>query len=359
MAEFQAYSCDAITGAVIDRVPFSAFAYSRMLSAGDSGSSIAVPIDGTLTKTELRHLFQHLSRMIVLERDGVVEYMGRVQTRGYARGASFLQIGLSDIWTWLARRGGWDHSVANVEKWSTTETGNLAAQAAAAIVRGRDIGPVLPAMGLPLTLPGGGAGPSVTRKYFGYHLDTVGDVIADLLDEGLDIYFKPRWITSGDADWLYQAGQGWNSGVTREFYVTAEQSDVVAFSESSDAARVTNNARYIGEGSEQDMLVRSERNTASPYPLMDRITQAKNVSNVAQLSALAAQDLSIYGDPTFQWSFQVSGDSPVDVGDKVRLHFDGDPWIADGWHERRVVNVAASIPGPDVKTISVQATGGA
>lgn len=358
MAELQAYSCDAITGAVIDRIPFSAFQCERLLSAGGAGSA-TVPLDGTFTKIELRHLFQHLSRALVLERDGVVEYMGRIKTRGYRRGVSQLSLGLEDAWSWLARRGGWDHSAPNVELWKTTVTGNLGVQAAEAIIRGRDVGPVLPDMAMPITLPGGYPGPSVTRPYFGYHLETVGDVLSDLMAEGLDIYFKPRWIGSGDADWLFQAGPGWSSGATHEFYVTAEQSDVVAFSEEGDASRVTNNARYVGEGSEVDMLVRSARNTDSPYPLVDRITQAKNVSSVDQLNAMAVQDLTTYGEPTFQWEFTVSADSPVDVGDTVRLHFDGDPWIADGWHPRRVVKVASSLPGPDVKTISVQSTGGA
>ena len=34
MAELQAYSCDAITGAVVDRIPMSAFEYARMPELG-------------------------------------------------------------------------------------------------------------------------------------------------------------------------------------------------------------------------------------------------------------------------------------------------------------------------------------
>lgn len=358
MAELQAYSADAITGAVIDRIPFSAFSAARMLSAGAEGSA-TVPLDGTFSKSALKSLLQPLSRMLVLERDGVVEYMGTIaHPPRYVRGQSMVSVQLEDVWARFARRGGWDHSAPNVEKWSTTVTGNLTSQAVAAIVRGRDVGPVLPAMALPITLTGG-AGPSVTRKYFGYSLETVGDTLSDLMAEGLDIYFKPRWITNGDSDWLFQAGNGWSSGVTHEFFVTADASEVVGFSESGDASRVTNNARYVGEGSEQDMLVRSDRNVGSPYPLLDRITPAKNISDVDQLAALADQDLVSYADPTMQWQFSVVGDHPVDVGDTARLHFDGDPWVDDGWHTRRVVKVALDIPGPDTKTITLQPTGGA
>lgn len=358
MAEWQAYSCDAITGVQIDRIPLSAWSYSRLLSAGGSGS-VNVPLDGSFSRAQLKDLLQPLSRMITIERDGVVEYMGFVaHPPKYVRGQGAVSVQLEDLWSLFARRGAWDHGALNVEKWKATVSGSLAFQAAQAVVRGRDSGPPFPQMGMPVTLPGFG-GPSVSRTYFGYNIEVVDDVLSDLLAEGLDIYFRPRWITSGDADWLMEAGPAWSSGVTREFFVTADRSDVTGFSETGNASLVTNNARYVGEGSEQDMLVRSQRNTASPYPLLDRTTQVKHISDVGQLSALAGQDLVTYGAPTLQWEFSVLGDSPVDVGDTVRLHFDGDPWIDDGWHTRRVVGVSATMPGPDVKSISVQPVGGA
>lgn len=358
MAVFQAYSCDAITGEVVDRVPVAAFDYARLLSASGDGSA-TVPFDGTFSKAQLKALLQPLSRMLVLERDGTVEYMGRIaHPASYTRGQSSVSVQLEDLWGQLARRGGWDHSAPNVEKWKTTVTGSLRDQAVAVIRRGRDVGPAAPDMSLPVTLMGLEGG-TITRTYFGYHLEMVGDVISDLLDEGLDIYYKPRWRSTGQADWLMQAGPAWRSGITHEFYATAERSEVTGFSESGDASRVTNNARYVGEGSEVDMLVRSDRNVASTLPLLDRITQAKNIADVAQLSALAAQDLVTYGSPTMQWQMSVIGDHPVDVGDTVRIHFDGDPWIEDGWHTRTVVKVSASLPGPDVKTLALQPTGGA
>lgn len=357
MVELQAYSADALTGAQIDRIPVSAFSYSRLLSAGGEGSA-TIPLDGTFTNAQLDDLLREWSRIIVLERDGVVEYMGYVLGESYTRGQASTTVKLGDLWSLFKRRGAWDHGAPHVEAWETTVTGNLAYQGTQAILRGRS-GPPLPSLAMPVTLPGTHPGPSVTRTYYGYNVEMVADVLSDLLAEGLDIYLKPRWIGNGDTDWLYQGGPAWTSGVTHEFYVTASASDVVGFSSESDALRVTNNARYIGEGSEVDMLVRSQRDTASPYPLLDRATQVKHISDVGQLSALAGQDLITYGTPTKQWNFSVLADHPVDVGDTVRLHFDGDPRIPDGWHTRRVVKVSASVPGPDVKTIGVQPTGGA
>ncbi|MBT2485818.1 MULTISPECIES: hypothetical protein [unclassified Microbacterium] len=357
MAELQAYSCESISGAVLDRIPTSAWSYNRLLSAGGDGS-ITIPLDGTFTRAQLDNLTMEWARLIVLERNGVVEFIGYPLGEKYVRGQGHITLELQDVWKLLDRRGGWNHSAPNVEDWSITLEASLAAIGAGVINRAR-LGPELPAMGYPVTLDGNYPGPTVTRSLYGYNVETAGDIFSDLMAEGLDVYFKPRWHGGGQADWLYRSGPAWSSGVTHEFFVTAEASTVVGFSASSDALRVTNNARYLGEGSEQDMLVRSERNMASPYPLLDRATSAKHVNNPAQLSAMAANDLVMYSGPTRQWDFTIDADIPVDVGDAVRLHFDGDPWIADGWHQRRVVKVSARVPGPDVKTIGVQPTGGA
>lgn len=349
----QAYSCDAITGAIVDEVPVSAFTWARLLSARGDGAA-TIPIDGTFSKAALRDLLLHWGRILRLDRDGKTEYGGYITGRPYQRGASSIGVSLVDIWTLFGRRGAWDHTAPNVEQWKQTVTGSLAHQAAQAILRGRT-GPSLPPMGMPVTLPGFG-GTAVTRTYYGYNVETVEDVLSDLLAEGLDIYFEPRNVTNGDFDWIMRAGPAWVSGVQREFHVTADDA-ITAFSESSDALRVTNNARYVGEGSEVDMLVRSDRNVASPYPLLDRVTDKKNISNVDQLAALADQDLITFAHPTLQWEFKVTADTPIDVGDVVRLWFDGDPWIADGYHDRRVVKISGDLS--EQKTVAVQPTGGA
>jgi len=349
----QAFSCDAITGAIVDEVPVSAFTWARLLSARGDGSA-TIPIDGTFSKAALSDLLLHWGRILRLDRDGQTVYGGYITGRPYQRGRSSIGVDLADLWTLLGRRGAWDHNAPNVELWKQTVTGSLAHHAAQAILRGRT-GPTLPAMGMPVTVPGFG-GTAVTRTYYGYNVETVEDVLADLLDEGLDIYFEPRNIANGDFDWIMRAGPAWTSGVQREFHVTADDA-ITGFSENSDALRVTNNARYVGEGSEVDMLVRSQRNTASPYPLLDRVTDKKNISNVSQLTALAYQDLATFAQPTFQWEFTVTANTPIDVGDVVRLWFDGDPWIADGYHDRRVVKISGDLS--EQKKIAVQPTGGA
>ncbi|WEK60498.1 MAG: hypothetical protein P0Y60_14450 [Candidatus Microbacterium colombiense] len=356
MAKLQAYVCNALTGQRLDTIPMSEYTYERLLSAGDAGSSITIPLDSSFGPAALRSLIEPWARMIAVERDEVLEYMGYSMGHSkYQRGQSKLPLKLVDLWSLLGRRGGWNHDAPNLEKWKVTYNATIPALAESVLRRGRT-GPALPSMAFPLTLPGGYSGPVVTRTYYGYHQEMVGDVLNDLLAEGLDIYFRPRWAGNGDADWLFESDVDWSTGVTREFDVTAPLSPITGFTEQVDPTRVTNNARYTGEGSEVDMLVRSERNTTSPYPLLDRTTNVKQVDRVAQLSAMAAQDLVTFGTPTVQWEFQVTADTPIDIGDMARLHFDGDPLIPDGWYRRRVVKVSGD--QSEVKTISVQPTGG-
>lgn len=358
MAELLTHVCDGITGQRVDTVPTSAFSYARLLSARGDGSA-TIPLDGSFGKAALKALLEPWRYMLAHERDGAIEYAGYITGSSYKRGSSLVSMPLGDLWAIWGRRLAADRTTAPIEKWQATVTGNLATHANQAMIWARDTYTGSPDASLPLTIPGVSGGPSVTRTYYGYHLQYVADLLSDLMAEGLDIYYRPEWASPGVVGWHTHAGMAWGSGVVREFSVTAPQSPVVAFGESVDAARVTNNSIRVGEGSEVDMLTRSRLNPSSPLPLLERVESVKTVSDLAQLDALAVQDLVTYGSGTSQWDFTVSADTPIDVGDTVRIHFDGDLWITDGWHTRRVVKVSGSVPGPDAKTVSVQPTGGA
>lgn len=356
MVELLVHVCDGITGARVDTVPASAFSYSRLLSARGDGSA-AIPLDGSFGKAALKALLEPWRYTLVHERDGLVKYNGYITGRPYTRGSSSVGVALGDVWALLGRRLAVDRTTAPAEKWSETVTGNRATHAARGLVWMRDTYTGTPDASFPMTIPGVAGGTSVTRTYFGYHLPTGVEFLSTLMDEGLDIYFKPEWSTPGIAGWYAHRGDQWSSGLTHEFSVTADKSEVTGFSEQVDAARVTNNSIRVGEGSEVDMLTRSMLDPSSVLPLLERVSMSKTVSDPAQLTALASQDLVTFGSPTVQWDFKVTAGTPIDVGDSVRLHFDGDPWIDDGFYSRRVVKVSGDLS--DQITVSVQSTGGA
>lgn len=356
MAELLTHVCDGITGQRIDTVPRSAFSYNRLLSARGDGSA-AVPLDGSFGKVALKALLEPWRYMLAHERDGQIEYTGYITGHGYRRGSSAVTADLGDLWALWVRRVAADRTTPPVEKWQATVTGNLATHANTAMIWARDTYTGSPDASLPLTIPGVTGGPSVTRTYYGYHLLYMSDFLRDLLAEGLDIYYRPEWASPGVVGWHTHAGIAWGSGVVREFSVTSDESPVNGFAETADGSRVTNNAIRVGEGSEVDMLTRSRLNAASSLPLLERVETVKTISDPAQLDALAVQDLVTYGQATSQWDLKVAADFPADVGDTLRLHFDGDPWIADGFYSRRVVKVSGDTSS--MKTIGVQPTGGA
>lgn len=351
---FQVFARNGVTGALIDQVEVASFSWERLRSAGGSGQ-VTIPLTGDYSWLELRRLADHWNVMYEVAYNGRPEYMGYVIGRDYDRAAGTLVLKLGDLWSLLARRGSWDHGAPHMEKWKVTKTASLAQHAADALIRGRDTGPALPRMALPVTIPGFG-GAAVKRTFYGYHVQMVKEVFDDLMDEGLDVFFEPRRIGNGDADWLMHAGPGWRSGKVHEYFVTVPESPVASFKEQGDGSRITNNARRVGEGSEQDMLTRSNRNTSSSYPLLDRTTSSKQIDDLATLTRQADADLALHADPTFQWDFTVPIGDGVQVGDTVRLHFAGDPWITDGWHERVVVKVSGDLS--DFVTVSCQTTGG-
>lgn len=357
MTELLTHLCDGITGARVDTIRASKRSYSRLLSAGDSGSQATVPLDGSFGKAALRSLVDPWRYKLAFERDGVLEYDGYLLGRGYKRGPSQVSVELGDVWSLLSNRLAVDHSVSPVTDWQQTVVGNRATHANTALIWARDSYTGSPDASFPVTIPGVVGGVSVTRTYYGYHVPSVTDFLSDLCDEGMDIYFRPQWLAAGVAGWVTNAGDGWGTGITREFSVTAEQSPVSEFTETVDGRRMRNNSIRVGEGSEVDMLAISNIDMTSPLPLLERVSQSKTVTSASQLSALAGQDLVTFGKPTSQWEFKVSADTPIDVGDMVRLHFDGDPWIDDGFHARRVVKISGD--ATNFKTVSVQPTGGA
>ncbi|QZY52927.1 hypothetical protein [Leucobacter tenebrionis] len=350
-----AYSCDGFTGEILDRLPISDASGERLLSAGGSGT-VTVPFDGTWSKAALRDMIDPWRRIIVIERDGKVEYGGYVIARSATLGGAEVKVTLQDAWALFARRGGWDRAHPYTAAWSTTVTGVLGEQAWQAIHRARNTGGLLDRTRFPVTRVSVGGGDVVTRKILGYHFEMVADLLTGLMDEGLDIYLQPRWV--GDRfDWGFRAGPAWSSGVTREFAASVADPMITDLAEADDAARLTTNAARLGEGSEVDILARSRVAADTPYPILDRITAVKRVSDPLQLDQQALGDLALYGAPTLQWDFRVLASEGIDVGDTVRIHVSGDPWIADGWSTRRVVKISTDLT--EFVKVGVQPVGGA
>lgn len=350
----QVHVCNPFTGDRIDGFNISRHSYSNLLSARGS-ATLSIPLTSKQTSAFLRPYLEPWQYILVIEEDGVPKFGGYPIPGSYRRGVHAVQIELGDLWALLARRIMTAAGV-NVVQWSTTLTGSRAEHAATLIALNRDRG-ILPNPTFPLVIPGAFPGVNVTRAYRGYEMTYVYDKVASLMDEGLDVFFRPQWTAPGQFGWLMEAGDGWGTGVVREFCVTAKRAEVTEFEENTDGSRVTNNSDRVGEGSEVDLLVESQEDSTSPLPLLERITMSKSVSDRTQLLALAGQDVITFREPTVQWDFKVTADTEINVGDTARMIFYGDPWVPDGIYLRRVVKISGDTS--EQISVSVQPTGGA
>lgn len=348
-------ACNAITGDILDRIPVSAFTFDRLLSARGDGRAV-IPLASPWQDVDFRSLTTPWARMLGLIKGSRVAYLGYVTGREYDLGTPLLSVQLGDLWALLEKRLAVDHSVNGVEKWSLTVTASLATHANVGLIWARDTYTGSPSAMIPVTIPGHGVEPVVTRTYYGYQLQTVADMFAALVAEGLEIYLEPVMEVEGKLGWHVRAGIGWTSGLSRDIYVTAPQSPVTSLKWREDAARVANNAIRVGEGSEQDMLTRSNYDPTSPLPLLEKVTASKGVSDSVQLQALTQQDLKAFGTPTEQWDVSMLA-GIADVGDTLRLHVERDPWIPSGWHPRQVVRISGDLSEQD--RIALQPVGGA
>lgn len=351
---WQAYSIVSVTGAILDRVPASDLSWARALSAGADGS-ITVPRDEIkVSDAAFDDLFAHWKRTIVLEHDGVVRFAGLINAEPEISGRS-VTFGLTDLWGLWSRRGAWDHNAPSIAGWTQTYSGlSLRTLAKRAVQRGTT-GPSAPPIALPITLEADVSG-SHERSYFGYHMETVADVLDDLALEGVKIDFAGRWL-SGAFDWEMRTDP---TPTIHEWHVTAALGGGVSkFSRNADGAKMTNNSIFVGEGAEVEMLVRNQADESSDLPLLERIDARKYVTDVNQLQNLANEGAVVYGPPTDAWSFEVmiDGDpkiSAVKLGDTARLWFSGHWRIPDGMYDRRITKIEGSLGNK--ATITVQPT---
>jgi hypothetical protein len=330
--------------------------WQAVVVATVTGAPLAILRDEMdVTDEQFEDLIAHWKRTVVLEHNGVVRFAGLIENdEQVARG---VKLTLTDIWGLWRRRGAWDHNAASIAAWSVSYTGlSLRTLCKRAVQRGTT-GPASPPISLPITLEADVAG-ALDRWYFGYHLETVGDVLDDLALEGVKIDFRGRWL----ADFLdWQMLTDPDPGVMHEWWVDAPGGKgVTNFRRHRDGSKTTNNSIFVGEGAEEAMLVASQADEASDLPLLDRIDSRKYVTDTVQLQRLADEGAVVFGPPTDAWSFDIlangdPGASGVMLGDTVRLWFAGHWRIPDGSYDRRVTRIEGNITGENV-TITVQPT---
>ena len=366
--------CDTVSGEKLQRLPVAAFSWSRVLNGSGSGSATVKLNDAAVKKLNARTLTNPVSNTLVLDWDGVVVYAGVIWSRDYNREGTSLTLGHADIWSILSRRFAVNHYESPIELWKTTYTGISLQQFAKNLMILGIYGHENANAMLPITLPADSTG-TIKRTLYGYHLGNLVDALEDVMNEsnGPDIDFRPRWV-SGALNWEMRVGTTANPKLpagTYEWNLSASKSGMFDFTVKEDAEKLVTNMVAIGEGTEQDMLVRSNRIVNPTYPHLERALSYKSESDGDRLYELANGGLQVYKTPTTQWAFSVKASGTpksgggLDVRNKVtallpggtaRVYVQSDPWLANGWHTHRLVQFSGDL-SEDVK-LEFQPDGG-
>lgn len=366
--------CDTVSGAKIQRLPVSAFSWSRVLNGSGSGSATVKLNDSALKKLNPLVLTAPVSNTLVLDWDGVVVYAGVIWSRDYTREGTSLTLEHSDIWSVLSRRFAVNHYEGAVELWKATYTAMTLRQFTKYLMVLGLYADANANMMLPITLPADEVG-TIKRTVYGYHLGNLVDSLEDVMNEanGPDIDFRPRWV-GGALNWEMRVGSTANPKLTAgtyEWNMSAAKSGMFDLKVKEDAAKLVTNMVAVGEGTEQDMLIRSNRIVNPSYPHLERALSYKSVSDGDALYDLANGGLQVYKTPTTQWSFSVKASGTPKAGGgfnernqvttflpggTARVYVQSDPWLSNGWHSHRLVQFSGDL-SEDVK-LEFQPDGG-
>jgi hypothetical protein len=328
------------------RVIPSDFKWTRTLNAGAGGSATFEVGDPEVAETANRSTLSPWSRMLVAEYQGLIVYAGFITSVDYDRDTKVTTVTHDDFWAILARRIMVSILEFGVEKTKLIYTGvSLTDLIKQALYQGQNDAA---RFNLPLVLPADAAGPE-SRTYDGYQLPTVASVIEDIMDteDGPDVDFFPRWFGSGQVEWYLRMGNLTDGEWSWD--VTAPESQVSGLKERRDGALMANRVVAIGEGSEKKMKIAiTDGSATSSFLPLDVATSYKDEKSPTRLAARARADRKVREQPTEQVSMDVQMDPDFAVhelrlGGTVKWHTLGDPYLADGWHESRLIEFSGDL----------------
>jgi len=353
--------CDTITGQRLNVVPVKDFTWARCFNEGAGEQQASIPVnDPTVKMLDLRGLIVERSSTLVYEVGSNVVAAGVVMDTDYDMDAGTLDIVHEDIWKLLDDRLVINHGAANIrtEKliYGPLSLGTIAKRAVQeAIAPGGWYG-------LPIVFPAD-VGGSETRTYYGYQMQTVPDVLKEIMesDGGPDIDFTPRWNAStGSLEWVMRAAPNLATSSAWGYNLDAAKPEAFKVKAKTDTGKFSNNAFAVGEGTEKNILLRSNPTPDHSRPAAESVTSFKGVKNLGVLGQLAVERSRALSVPTRHYSMSIlknatPGVTDLGLGDTIRVMSAADPWMPPGLSTHRLIKYSGSL-GMDV-SLEFQPTG--
>lgn len=353
--------CDTITGQRLNVIPMKDFPWARCLNEGSNGRAVIVVNDSTVKTLNLRNLIVERTNTLVYEVGGKVVAAGVIMDTDYDKDAGTLTISHADIWKILEGRLLIKHGAAAV-KTEKLAYGPLSLGTIAKRVVQEAIAPG-GWYDLQILFPADVAG-TETRSYFGYALQSTTDVLQEIMesDGGPDIELAPQWnIGTGNLEYVMRAVPNLTSSGVWEYNLDAPKCAASKVTATSDTSRFANNAYATGEGTEKNILLRSNPQPDHTRPADEGVTPFKGVKDAGVLGSLAVERSRVLSVPTRQYTMSILKDgtpavTDLALGDTVRLISAADPWLPVGTTAHRLIKFSGSLGSMEVK-IEFQPTG--
>lgn len=357
---------DTVTGVKQLQVSPSEGGWERVLNGKGSGAHVFQLGDRTLSRATWRALTTPWARTLVVCRNNVPVYAGLVSDRPYDRDTKTLTINHVDIRGILNDR--FPFGVTSYHGGTLVLTNLSMRSAAGRLVQAGLTGP-RPIYALPIVLPTLVETGAYSHTYFAHNFITVADALEDLqkIDGGPDVDFAPRWSSTGTLEYVMRTGTTAApllTGATFDFPMNGEKEPLTGLKLNDDGTNQVTGVYAIGQGSGEDMVVGGiPAGTELPavIPARETTQSFKDVNNEPEASKFSVSASAALHGTTEQWSFEYVIDEGLarvenmTLGSTLRLNFDDDEWIEDGWTDLRLVGLS----GDMTETVTPTVQGGA
>lgn len=345
----------------IHDLPIEDLTWKRLWNTGHQ-ASFSFKVSELDQKPELvRGNIWPLEYWIVVQWDNTPIYAALITDHQYKRSSRTVTVPFADIWYFWDRRHVLGNRTADAATysfdWKNISYQTMAIRAVKMALLEEEGSGML--WDLPIVFPAETSG-TVNREVWGYNFETVKEILDEASQAGeFNIDFRPRWSANDTLEWVMELD---GSGTTLEYDLDAAISPVTDLDYNVVGAQLTNHVFGIGEGSEEDMLVRvSTKPSQTNYPAFESTVDGKNVDTRERLQALTTAHRFAHDATIRQATLKVLADGPPHVGQfrlgsTIRWRAEDDPYVPSQWHEQTVVEFSGSLQ-PEV-SISMTDWGG-
>lgn len=301
-----------------------------------------------------------LEYWLVIEWNGTPVYAAIITDHKYNWKSRTVTISYADIWWFWERRHVLSDRTAQAGEYSY-DWKNISYETLAirAVKRGIESGDGDLNWYLPISFPAETSG-SVDRAVHGYQFETVKELLDEATQAGdMNLDFRPRWASDGSLAWTLEFD---TAEVVLEYDLDAAVSPVLDLDYQVVGSQLANHVYITGEGSEDDMLVRtSQKPGGSPYPALERVIAGKSVDTVQRLQNLVTAERTNHDATIRQCGLKVHADGPPHLGvfrlgSQVRWRSVVDPYLPNVWHQQTLIEFSGSLK-PEV-TLTMTDWGG-